>query len=105
MVKGLLILPSLILLAAACGQQSGSTSTPAASPTPATSLTPTLSPTPAPSPLVPTPGQEGLTTATVTRVVDGDTIEVTTGGQSLKLRYIGIDTPETVDPRRPVGCF
>jgi micrococcal nuclease len=25
------------------------------------------------------------------------------GGQ--RVRYIGIDTPETVDPRRPVGCF
>ncbi len=38
----------------------------------------------------------------VTRVVDGDTIEIE-GGQ--KVRYIGIDTPETVDPRKPVGCF
>ncbi|MDO8638652.1 MAG: thermonuclease family protein [Candidatus Daviesbacteria bacterium] len=38
----------------------------------------------------------------VTRVVDGDTIEIE-GGQ--KVRYIGIDTPETVDPRRAVGCF
>lgn len=38
----------------------------------------------------------------VLRVIDGDTIEIE-GGQ--KVRYIGIDTPETVDPRRPVGCF
>lgn len=38
----------------------------------------------------------------VSKVVDGDTIEIE-GGQ--KVRYIGIDTPETVDPRRPVGCF
>ena len=38
----------------------------------------------------------------VTRVIDGDTIEIE-GGQ--RVRYIGIDTPETVDPRRPVGCF
>lgn len=38
----------------------------------------------------------------VVRVVDGDTIEIE-GGQ--KVRYIGIDTPETVDPRRPVACF
>lgn len=38
----------------------------------------------------------------VTRVIDGDTIEVE-GGR--RVRYIGIDTPETVDPRRPVGCF
>lgn len=38
----------------------------------------------------------------VKRVVDGDTIELSDGR---KLRYIGIDTPETLDPRRPVGCF
>jgi len=38
----------------------------------------------------------------VTRVIDGDTIEIE-GGQ--KVRYIGIDTPETVDPRKPVQCF
>ena len=45
------------------------------------------------------------TPATVTRVVDGDTIEVEIEGETHKVRYIGIDTPETVDPRRPVGCF
>lgn len=38
----------------------------------------------------------------VTRVVDGDTIEIE-GGQ--KVRYIGINTPETVDPRKPIECF
>jgi micrococcal nuclease len=38
----------------------------------------------------------------VLRVVDGDTIEIE-GGQ--KVRYIGIDTPETVDPRREPQCF
>jgi micrococcal nuclease len=38
----------------------------------------------------------------VIRVIDGDTIEIE-GGQ--KVRYIGIDTPETVDPRKPVQCF
>jgi len=47
----------------------------------------------------------GLTSATVVRVVDGDTIDVLIEGQQSRLRYIGIDTPETVDPRRPVGCF
>ncbi len=40
--------------------------------------------------------------ATVERGVDGDTI-VVTGGE--RVRLIGIDTPETVDPRRAVGCF
>lgn len=43
--------------------------------------------------------------AQVTRVVDGDTIEVKTSQGTFKVRYIGIDTPETVDPRRAVGCF
>lgn len=39
---------------------------------------------------------------TVERVVDGDTI-VVSGGE--RVRLIGVDTPETRDPRRPVGCF
>jgi micrococcal nuclease len=38
----------------------------------------------------------------VKRVIDGDTIEIE-GGQ--KVRYIGIDTPETVDPRASVQCY
>jgi micrococcal nuclease len=38
----------------------------------------------------------------VTQVVDGDTIKLENGET---VRSIGIDTPETVDPRRPVGCF
>jgi micrococcal nuclease len=41
----------------------------------------------------------------VTRVVDGDTIWVRAGGQRVKVRLIGIDTPETVAPGEPVGCF
>jgi len=36
------------------------------------------------------------------RVVDGDTI-VLDGGE--RVRLIGVDTPETVDPRRPVQRF
>jgi endonuclease YncB( thermonuclease family) len=56
--------------------------------------------------ITPTPYvRPGLTPATVTRVVDGDTIRVEIDGQEYRVRYIGIDTPETVDPRRPVGCF
>ncbi|MDO8598614.1 MAG: thermonuclease family protein [bacterium] len=41
-------------------------------------------------------------TVLVAHAADGDTI-VLEGGESV--RYIGIDTPETVDPRRPVQCF
>lgn len=40
--------------------------------------------------------------AQVTRVIDGDTIKIK-GGETV--RYIGIDAPETVDPRKPVECF
>lgn len=42
------------------------------------------------------------TTVKVTRVIDGDTIEIE-GGQ--RVRFIGIDTPETVDPRQSAACF
>jgi micrococcal nuclease len=44
-------------------------------------------------------------TPTVVRVVDGDTIVVRLAGGEETVRLVGIDTPETVDPRRPVGCF
>ncbi len=37
--------------------------------------------------------------------MDGDTIDVVIEGQEFRVRYIGVDTPETVDPRRPVQCF
>jgi micrococcal nuclease len=44
-------------------------------------------------------------TAHVVRVVDGDTILVSLGGRDERVRYIGVDTPETVKPRTPVQCF
>ncbi len=58
-------------------------------------------------------GQQSVTTqsaqennkAKVIRVIDGDTIEVEYQNEVKKLRYVGINTPETVDPKRPVGCF
>ena len=31
-------------------------------------------------------------------------IHVSANGQKLKIRMIGLDTPETVDPRKPVQC-
>jgi micrococcal nuclease len=43
--------------------------------------------------------------ATVVRVVDGDTIEAQIGDQVEDVRYIGVDTPETVKPDTPVQCF
>ena len=42
---------------------------------------------------------------TVLKVVDGDTIHVHVDGRKLKIRMIGVDTPEVVDPRKPVQCF
>ena len=38
-------------------------------------------------------------------MIDGDTIEVSIGGQDEDVRYIGIDTPETVKPDTPVQCY
>lgn len=43
--------------------------------------------------------------AYVVRAIDGDTIEVRLGGEREDVRYIGIDTPETVKPGTPVQCF
>ena len=44
-------------------------------------------------------------TATVERVVDGDTIIVHVSGRRERVRFIGIDTPESVKPNTPVQCF
>lgn len=44
----------------------------------------------------------GYELARVERVVDGDTIELTDGR---RIRYIGINTPETKDPRKEVECY
>jgi micrococcal nuclease len=41
----------------------------------------------------------------VLRVIDGDTVEVQMGGRRERVRYIGVDTPESVAPNQPVECF
>ena len=41
----------------------------------------------------------------VTRDIDGDTIDVQMGSQKETVRFLGVDTPETHDPRKPVQCF
>src|SRR4029453_3783355 len=43
--------------------------------------------------------------AVVVSVTDGDTIVVRVGGRDEHVRLIGIDTPETVAPTKPVMCF
>lgn len=67
---------------------------PSPSPTPFVQITPVATS----SAMVEVEGERVV----VTRVVDGDTIEISSGKT---VRFIGIDTPETVDPRRSVGCF
>jgi micrococcal nuclease len=44
-------------------------------------------------------------TATLARVVDGDTIRVRIKGREERVRLVGIDTPESVKPGTPVQCF
>ena len=43
--------------------------------------------------------------AQVLRVVDGDTIRVRLDGRTERVRYIGVDTPESVKPGTPVQCY
>ncbi len=44
--------------------------------------------------------------ATVIRDIDGDTVLARLrGGRVEKVRLLGVDTPEVVDPRKPVQCF
>ena len=47
------------------------------------------------------------TNATVVRAVDGDTLVARFDGEAkdVTVRFLGINTPETVDPRKPVQCF
>jgi micrococcal nuclease len=54
-----------------------------------------------------TTGDEEADTDTVrvVRVVDGDTIRVALPSGEEAVRYIGIDTPESVKPGAPVECF
>jgi micrococcal nuclease len=91
----MVLLTGLTLVAVGCAGEANITE----SKSPATSTPPLAIPTATPY------VRPGLVPARVTRVVDGDTIHVELGGKDYRLRYIGIDTPETVDPRRPVGCF
>lgn len=71
---------------------------------PVTTVAPLPSPTTAaPPPAPPAPSRSGP--YPVLEVVDGDTVKVSIDGSSTTLRLIGLDTPETKDPRKPVQCF
>jgi micrococcal nuclease len=53
-------------------------------------------------------GARTYNTASFYKVVeayDGDTIAVRMHGKTEKIRLIGVDTPETKDPRKPVQCY
>ncbi len=41
----------------------------------------------------------------VVKVIDGDTVNINKDGEIVTLRLIGLDTPETVHPSKPVECF
>ncbi len=56
-------------------------------------------------PRLPFANVSDLRDAEVVKVVDGDTIDVQMNGVVERIRLIGIDTPETKDPRKPVQCF
>lgn len=43
--------------------------------------------------------------ARVERVVDGDTFVARVGGDRLRVRLLGVDTPESVKPDSPVECY
>lgn len=59
----------------------------------------------APAPAAaPADGQPGVV-ASVVRVVDGDTIRARVGARTERVRFLGIDTPESVRPNTPVQCF
>ncbi len=77
------------------------THTPTITPPPTIAFTPTISPTPTvtlPSTsLNCVPQNTKRETGIVTRVIDGDTIDVRIGNQTFRVRYIGIDTPERGD--------
>ena len=74
----------LALVAGACARRSTNPPSPASATSPAAGALPA-----------------GVDVA-IERVVDGDTI-IFTGNRGVRL--IGVDTPETVDPERPVGCY
>ena len=72
----------------------GAGSSTAAATRPAAAKRTPVAPGPAPKPRPTTTAKPRPTLWEVTRVVDGDTIHVTRGGDLVKVRLIGIDSPE-----------
>lgn len=110
-----ILLVFVLLLLSACAPALTPLSTPTYTPTPTTPSTSTYTPTPTqPSTPTYTPTSNPQSTSAptsstasesqvfVTRVIDGDTIEVSVAGTIYKVRYIGIDTPELKDKRADI---
>lgn len=112
-IKKILTLVTALILLIASLNSNDST------PTLAPDKTPPLTPISTPNKATSTPEDATGTSfkATVKSVVDGDTIKIlkldttnrstvaSTGLETTTVRLIGINTPETVDLRRPVECF
>jgi micrococcal nuclease len=47
----------------------------------------------------------GAGTGVVVHLVDGDTLDVELAGRRERVRLIGVDTPESVHPNKPVQCY
>ena len=81
--------------------------TPAAGTATSTDASPTPSPTDTSAPTGPVPGAPADVQGPyqVSEVIDGDTYRITRPEGTSTVRLIGIDTPETKHPDRPVECF
>jgi len=94
-----IIIAICLFLIAGAKMQEPSEATPNSLPQPSASSTQSASTTSTPL---------GATNALVIKVVDGDTISAKLDSEpdkEVKIRFLGVNTPETVDPRRPVECF
>ncbi len=101
------IIAAFVIVAFGKGLAVSNSSKPTPTPTTTIVVSPTQTPisTPSLSTSRDSSQSAALNTYTVVRVIDGDTIEVRINDVNTKIRLIGIDTPETVDPRKPVQCF
>ena len=50
-------------------------------------------------------GNQDFVPAVIVRAVDGDTAVVKVDGQEKRVRFLGVDTPETVHPNKPVQFY
>jgi micrococcal nuclease len=120
----LLLLAVVVAVLAGCGgtatPDGGASASPGLSATPSPTDTASPSATPEPSTSAtgapPAASAEAVTGGPrrpadaagpfpVVSVTDGDTLRIDRNGTEDTLRLIGLDTPETKDPRKPVQCF